>query len=479
MIDYLEVEEIEEIGYDDVYDISLMFDSGLYKNEPNFIANNMVLHNSHAAGIVVGNEPLKYIAPARKTRKKNKDGDPIYATQFDGPELESIGLIKFDLLGLATMTVIKNACKLIKEHYGIEIDTENIPDSDPKALQIYRTGNTVGVFQCEGRGMQNTLKEISCDSFDDVVAAIALFRPGPMANIPEYCARKKGQKEVDYYHSSIEVLVKKYLQDTYGILVYQEQIMQVCHAMSGMSPTEGYSLIKAVSKKKFDVLNKYKQDFISGAEKNNVKASISASYWDDIIMPFAAYGFNRAHSAGYGYLSIQTAYLKAHYPEEFYCALLNSLLHRKAVDYDKIDNVIADMKRNGIDLGVKSINGCGADYLITKRRNVSAGVPKSVISPSLMVKGVGYNAADEIFKQRPYTNLKEIALKVNPKYVKKDTISALVDHGFFKKFIDAYNKDHKGNKIKKDDIVNMYEQYKLDAKKAAKKSIDTSEGLFA
>lgn len=260
------------------------------------------IYGVHAAGIVISDCPLDEVAPLRQTRiiKSAGDGENVekvyeYATQFEYNDLESMGLIKFDILALSTLTVIAKCVKLIKENYEhmANFDIETIPLNDPEVFRLYQSGNLVGVFQCEEPGMQKTMKQIGVDRFDDIVAGVALYRPGPMEYIPQYVARKKGHEPVSYFHKSIEPFVKKHLQDTYGLLVYQEQVMQVCNSLAGFSITDGYKMIKAVGKKKKDLLDKFAKHFVDGCVANGVDRQVATDYWDKVIIPFADYAFNK------------------------------------------------------------------------------------------------------------------------------------------------------------------------------------------
>jgi DNA polymerase-3 subunit alpha len=251
--------------------------------------------SSHAAGIVVSNVPLNEIAPLRNA----KHG--ALATQYPNEDLEVLGLIKFDILAIATLTVIKKTVEMIKENWGIEIDIENLPLQNEPTLALYRAGNLGGVFQCENYGMQKVMRDIGVDRFDDIVAALALYRPGPMDSIPEYCARKKGEKEIDYFHKSIKPFVKPYLEKTYAVLVYQEQVMQICNSLAGFTITDGYVMIKAIGKKKQYLMNKFEKQFVAGCVGNGVPQDVAQQYWDKFIVPFAGYGFNLSHAACYGY----------------------------------------------------------------------------------------------------------------------------------------------------------------------------------
>jgi hypothetical protein len=248
------------------------------------------IYGVHASGVVISDIPLRKIAPLRF-----KPGDTsILATQFTQNDLNLLGLIKFDILGISTLSVISRAIKLVKEINDITIDLDALPLDDKKTLDLYKTGKLMGVFQCESRGMQNTCKEIGVDRFEDILAAIALYRPGPAKSIPEYCDRKHGRKEVEYFHPSIEKIVKPILSPTYGVLCYQESVMQICNALAGFTIGEGYVVIKGISKKKQEIIDKAKPQFIKGCAANGVPENVANNYWDQFITPFASYGFNKS-----------------------------------------------------------------------------------------------------------------------------------------------------------------------------------------
>ena len=249
-----------------------------------------MLYNAsvHPAGVVVSNMPLETIAPVRNTKKG-------LATQYVYEDLEKIGEIKIDILALKTLSVVDMTMRMIKENYGIDVDIENLPADDQKSLELFNSGLLAGVFQCEGYQMQEVMKEVGVSRIEDVIAVIALYRPGPMANIPEYVARKHGQKIVDYFHPSIEKYVKPILEKTYGIAIYQEQIMKICNALGGLSIIDGYVLIKGIGKKKINLIEQYKNKVVAGAMKNGVPKDVITIYWERFIIPFASYGFNESH----------------------------------------------------------------------------------------------------------------------------------------------------------------------------------------
>ncbi len=427
----------------------------------------------HPAGICLSDIPLYELCPFRPA-KKGKDEGQDYVTQFVYEDLELMGLIKFDILAISTLTTIDRTLKSIKSTYGIDIDVENMDFKDEKTFQLFRSGNLIGVFQCEGWGMQETMKSIHVDSFEDIAVALALYRPGPMDSIPEYAARKLGGKSVDYFHPSIEPFVKPYLESTYGVLCFQEQVMQVFESLADIPKTDAYELIKGIGKKQLDLIVKFKQRFIDGCGKNKIPAGVATSYWENFIIPFASYGFNLAHAECYAVNAYICAYLKAHYPEEYMISLLNVENFRKK--HDKIETLEKDLKRSGVKLLRKNINKCGVEYRLVQKRNANAGIVQSEISPTIMVKGVGYNAAVEIEKHQPYGSLREFAEKTSSKAVDQDTVGSLFEAGFF----DGYRKKYK-QKFKQTITRDMFAQKFSDMRKDLKKVSNSgkkSEDLF-
>lgn len=456
-------------GYEDAYAHSEDFkyymdkypDIGKFAKD---IEGTFANFGAHASGMVVSDIPLSEIAPLRTARGE------MLATQFPYEDLEAIGMIKFDILAISTLSVVKRTIEMIKKNWGIEIDYKNLPLDDEKTLRLYREGNLGGIFQCEKYGMQNTMKEIGVDSFNDIVAALALYRPGPMDNIPQYCDRKKGNEQVDYFHSSIEPYVKQYLEDTYGICVYQEQLMQICNALAGFTITDGYTMIKAIGKKIPELMALYEKQFIDGAFNNKVNKELGKNYWDRFITPFAQYGFNRAHSAAYGYTSYQTAYLKANYPDEFICSLLEVTINSSVGDrYEKVTAFEAEFsKKMNIKFLPRDINKSKVEFKIERRKNIQAKINKTEIRPSLLCKGLSVAAAENIEQNQPFADLKEFVAKTDSSVVDMRCLEALIDGGYF-------GRKAQENKDK------MKEQFMLireDLKKAAKKGIESFD-LFA
>lgn len=390
----------------------------------------------HAAGVVISGEPLAQIAPLRGTSKSEDDSGVDFATQFAYEDLEYLGLIKFDILALSTLSVMSETLKNVKTRYGIELNIENLPLDDSKSFELYRSGNLTGVFQCEEKGMQKTMMQMGVDRFEDICAGIALFRPGPMASIPRYCARKKGNEKIDYFHDSIKPFVSDILNPTYGILVYQEQVMQICNSLAGLTVSEGYQVIKAVGKKKEDQLKKFKNRFVDGCSTNNIDKNISARYWDDFIMPFAAYGFNKSHSYCYGLLSYQTAYLKANFPAEFILSYLNIETRQKK--WDRIDVLSNEAKRMGIKINQKNLNVSKMNYVLGE--DLIGNLKFFNITPSILCKGLKFAAAEEIEKRQPFKNFEDFVAKVDTSIVDTEAIQALSDAGFFPKTKDPVDK---------------------------------------
>lgn len=421
----------------------------------------------HAAGIVISSEPLSSIAPLRQSRIVDEDSNGTvkyaYATQFEYNDLEFLGLIKFDILALSTLSVIRRCCELIEKNYNIKVDVWDLPLDDRKTFQLYKSGKLTGVFQCEEPGMQKTMTSMGVDSLDDIMAGIALYRPGPMDSIPTYCSRKHGVEPIDYFHPSLKQYIEPHVKKTYGLLVYQEQVMQICNSVAGFSIPEGYVIIKAIGKKIPELLQKYRDRFIAGAETKGIQGKVAADYWDRVITPFADYGFNKAHACCYAYNSYTTAYLKANYPEEFVAAYLNVEAGRS--NYDKIEALEDMAKDMDIEILPRQINHSKIEYEITKKADVANGVPKSQIMPCVKCKGLSDNAALEIVKHQPYANLKAFAEKTDSKSVDMKSMEALYEAGFFR--------PKQGRSRPKKEVLEEFEMYREDLKKARKKGVDS------
>lgn len=346
----------------------------------------------HAAGVVLSPIELKYICPMHVTRGNDSSPDAVdagrvLATQFAMADVESLGLIKFDILGLSTKTAIDKTIKLIKERYNLDLDLSKIPLDDKKTIELLRSGKTDLCFQLENHGMKESLRQISVDSFEDLVVAIAMYRPGPKDYIPLYAKRKKGIEKVTYYHP----IVKDILSSTQGIVVYQESCMQVFMRMAGLSNTDGYKFLKGCAKKHPEIVEQYKNLFIQGCVNNGVEKPVADKVFKDLER-FSGYAFNRAHAVSYALESWKTAFLKAHYPTEFFAARLSVELKRRR--FTEVEKYEKDAINNfNIKLLPPSLNKSKIHYVISGE--------SELIRPFLS-KGVGLKAAEEIVKNQPY-----------------------------------------------------------------------------
>lgn len=366
----------------------------------------------HAAGIIISNTDLDSIIPLDKSH-----GD-FYTTGYSMDYLEEIGLLKMDFLALRNLTLIKEVLDDIKE-----LDFDTIPLNDTKAINIFTTVNTSGIFQFESTGMMNFLRKFKPSSFEDIVASIALFRPGPMNNIDSYIKRKNGKEKIDYIDSSLETVLKP----TYGILIYQEQIMQVANIMAGYSFGEADILRRAMSKKKEDILLAEKDKFINRSINRGYSLEISTKVYD-LILKFASYGFNRAHSVAYSLIAYKMAYLKSHYPYLF----MKSLLTMNIGSETKIKEYIYECKVNNINILPPTINLSGAKFEVEGN---------SIRYPLTAIKSIGINIINLILEERNKGKFKDIYDFINRCYgksVNKKTIESLIYAGCFDEF--GYNR---------------------------------------
>lgn len=365
----------------------------------------------HAAGVVIAPKPIHELVPLYY----DKDGE--VATQFDMVKLEEIGLIKMDFLGLKTLTELERMRELIKERHGVDINFLNLPLDDPKVYELLREGDTTGVFQLESSGMKNLLKRLEPDSFDDIVAVLALYRPGPLKSglVDSYINRKHGKEPIEYPFPELEPILK----ETYGVWVYQEQIMKASQVLAGFTPGEADTLRKAIGKKKADLMAEMKEKFIRGAVERGYDEKKIRELWED-IEKFASYSFNKSHSVAYGYLSYWTAYLKAYYPEEFYCVKLSTEKGDK-----KFINLLKDAKAHGFRILPPDINKSYADFFIEGSKTIRFGLAR--------IKGVGEETAELIVKsrKRQWTSLGDFVRSVDSRKVNKRVLEALIKAGAF------------------------------------------------
>ncbi len=373
----------------------------------------------HAAGVVIADEPLTNFVPLYKA----SDSDDLI-TQFEGPIVEKVGLLKMDFLGLKTLSVLERARQLVKDKHGLDIDLDKIDITDPKVFEVFARGRTRGIFQFESGGMQDLLMKMRPDRIEDLIAANALYRPGPMILIPDYIDRKHGAQ-----WSLPHPIMTEVLQETYGIMCYQEQVMQVCNKLGDIPLREAYTLIKAISKKKASIIAKEKERFLAGCIGKGLSRSEAANIFE-LIERFAGYGFNKSHSTRYAFIAYQTAYMKAHYPVEFMAALLTYEMG----DTDKVVEYIAECREMGVEVMAPDINDSDVDFTPLYRETGQGD--KGVIRFGLAaVKGVGEKAVEHMIVARRkvgrFQSLFHFCENVDLRAVNKQVIEALIKGGAF------------------------------------------------
>ena len=365
----------------------------------------------HAAGLVISPGLLTDYIPLYRSPK-----DGSVTSQYDMKALEDVGLIKFDFLGLRTLTVIQEAVDLIKEFHDVEIDIDKIPLDDPAVYKLFSEGLTIGLFQFESSGMREYLKKLKPTVLEDLFAMNALYRPGPMSNINTFIARKHGEEKVTFLHPLMEDI----LQETYGIIVYQEQVMQLGSVIAGFSLSKADLMRRAMGKKIKALMDEMKEEFITGAAKNNISEKLARQIWD-LIEKFAQYGFNKSHSAAYSVIAYQTAYLKTHYPVEFMAANLSS----EKDNTDKIQMLLAECRKLGITVIPPDVNASKVHF--------SPGEGKSIIYGLHAIKKVGGKAAEAIMLEReangPYESIFDFCSRVDSQNINKGVVEALVGSG--------------------------------------------------
>jgi DNA polymerase-3 subunit alpha len=377
-------------------------------------------HGVHACGVVIAPASLVNYVPLEMAQKG------VVAAQFPMGQIEELGLLKMDFLGLSNLTIIKNTLRIIKRVYGDDINLGKIPLDDNKTFELLGRGDTTGVFQFESSGMKRYLRELKPTEFSDVIAMGALYRPGPLSAglTDSFIKRKNGLEDVNYAHA----LMKDALATTYGVLVYQEQVMQISRDVCGFTGGEADTLRKAIGKKKLDVMQKMQVKFVDGAVANGVPKPVIEKFWKDLL-GFADYCFNKSHSACYGLISYQTAYLKAHYPAAFMAALMTS-------DYDDTDRLaieIAECKKMRMDVMSPDVNESFGEFAVVKETNqIRFGMNA--------IKNVGGNAVEEIIRVREengkYNSLEDFISTVNTRVCNRKALESLAKAGAFDRFGD-------------------------------------------
>jgi DNA polymerase-3 subunit alpha len=374
--------------------------------------------STHAAGIVIGDRPLDELVPLYRDPKSNM---PV--TQFNWKMVEAAGLVKFDFLGLKTLTVLEKAVDLIKRGRGISVDLAVLPLDDVPAYQLLAKADTVGVFQLESTGMRESLKRLKPDRFEDIIAMVALYRPGPMDNIPTYINRKHGEEPVDFLHPMLEGILK----ETYGVIIYQEQVMQIAQVLAGYSLGDADLLRRAMGKKDKAEMARQQARFVDGAMKNGV-AKDDAVFIFELVDKFAGYGFNKSHAAAYALVSYHTAYLKANFREEFLAASMTLDMGNT----DKLAMFAAEAKKSGIPVLPPCVNVSEVDFLVERPKAEAHGAIRYSLAA---LKNIGASAVETIVAARtaegPFRSLSDFASRINPKSLNKRGLETLSMAGAF------------------------------------------------
>lgn len=400
-----QVPELEEMRQNDpqinkLFDIAMKLE-GLYRHS-----------GVHAAGVVIGDRPLDQLVPLYKDPRADM---PV--TQYDMKYVEETGLIKFDFLGLKTLTVIKKAVDWVKKVQGIDLNMDVVPLDDKPTYELMQRGDTAAVFQFESAGMKDVHKQIRPDRFEDLIAIVSLYRPGPMDNIPTYIKRKHGEEEITYLHPSLAPI----LDETYGIMVYQEQVMNIARALGGYTMGEADKLRKVMGKKQREEIPKQREKFTKGAIANGIAEDIAKSIFDQ-MEKFASYGFNKSHAAAYSLISYQTAYLKAHYPVEFMTAVMDLDM----TNTDKLAFFTTECKASGIDVIQPDINKSGADF------RVENGKIRYALGA---IKGSSVAAMESIVSEREkngeFKNISDFCHRLDFKYINRKQLEQLIKAGAF------------------------------------------------
>ena len=400
-----QVPELEEMRQNDpqvnkLFDIAMKLE-GLYRNS-----------GMHAAGVVIGDRPLEQLVPLYKDPRADM---PV--TQYDMKFVEETGLIKFDFLGLKTLTVIKKAVDWIKQSQGIDLIIDEIPLDDKETYEMLQRGDTSAVFQFESPGMRDVHKQIKPDRFEDLIAIVSLYRPGPMDNIPTYIKRKHGEEEITYLHPDLAPI----LDETYGIMVYQEQVMKIAQVLGGYTLGGADKLRKVMGKKMRDEIPKQRAMFMEGATKNGIAEDVAGKIFDQ-MEKFASYGFNKSHAAAYSLISYQTAYLKAHYPVEFMCAVMS-------LDMTNVEKLLLykeECKKMGINVLPPDINKSFTEFAVEG---------KNIRYAMAAIKSVGAANMDAIVKEREskgkFKDLSDFIHRIDAKQINRRQLEQMIKAGAF------------------------------------------------
>ncbi|MEE1004321.1 MAG: DNA polymerase III subunit alpha, partial [Bacteroidaceae bacterium] len=409
----------------------------------------------HACGFIICRDPISDWVPVSTADDPDFKDTKTNCTQYDGHVIESTGLIKMDFLGLKTLSELKEACANVKQTLGIDVDLDTIPIDDPKTYELYQQGRTVGTFQFESAGMQKYLRELKPTVFEDLIAMNALYRPGPMKYIPQFIDRKHGREAITYPIPCME----KYLKDTYGITVYQEQVMLLSRQLADFTRGESDALRKAMGKKKIDIVNAMKPKFIDGGKKNGHDPKVLEKIWSD-WEDFASYAFNKSHAACYSWVAYQTAYMKANYPPEYMAAIMT----RRRDQITEITKLMDECKQMGIATLGPDVNESYLKFGVNQKGEIRFGLAA--------IKGMGDSVAEAIIKERqqngPYTSIFNFAERVSSN-VNRKAFEALALSGAFDSFgirREAFFAENNKGEVFLDTLVRygqMYQQAKTEA----------------
>lgn len=374
--------------------------------------------STHACGVVISANPLNDIVPTQLSSQADKK---VVVTQYEMHSVESLGLLKMDLLGLKNLTIIEDTLARIYKVHNKKVNIDELPENDPKAMKLLKKGDCIGIFQLESEGMRKYLKQLKPSSLEDIIAMVSLYRPGPMALISDYIENKYSKEEIEYIHPKL----KPILEPTYGILVYQEQLLQIVRDLAGFSLSEADILRKAVGKKIKKLLMDQKDKFINGCKKNGINEGISIKVWH-WIEPFAQYSFNKSHATAYATIAYQTAYLKSHFPVEF----MSSLLTSEKADTERIGFLIGECKKMNIEVLPPDINESWINFsVVPNKQQIRFGL--------LAIKNVGHNIVEIIVKERKengnYTSISDFINRINSRNLNKKSLESLVKAGAFDK----------------------------------------------
>ena len=411
--------------------------------------------STHACGVVITKEPLTNYVPLQLSSSNSNS----VISQYEMHAIEDLGLLKMDFLGLKNLTIIENAREQIRRTYGEDIDMDKIPLDDEKTLELFREANTVGIFQLESQGMRRYLKELRPTKFEDIIAMVALYRPGPMELIPDFINRKHGKTQISYLHPSLQPI----LESTYGIAVYQEQVLQIARELAGFSYAEADVLRKAIGKKIKELLDEQREKFVQGMMGKGIHKATAEQLFH-FMEPFARYGFNKAHSTCYATVGFQTAYLKAHYPSEFMAALLNA----EQRNIERISAIIDECKKMKIQVLPPDINESDQRFSVS---------PAGIRFGLAAVKNVGEHIVEEVIRERdhhgPFKSIENLLERVRDKDLNKKSLESLIKCGAFDALAD------RNRLLYNIDTLLKYSRDQKSLKNSAQISLFADQPMFA